>query len=136
MSKIEWIYKCGNDWKYCKDGFCDRYNQLKEDHKRPAVEMSKEWFEVTGKEWSASAIATMFGDLTSSKPASCENPKPISQERFWGAVAKRLEKMCKDISEKGELPADISRKKIGRIKDAKNTLMFLLEQLEGLEGII
>jgi hypothetical protein len=26
-SKIEWIYKCGTGWEYCKDGFCERYTE-------------------------------------------------------------------------------------------------------------
>jgi hypothetical protein len=79
MKSIKWIYKCGNDWNYCKDGFCNRYNQLKEEHERPAVEMSKEWLKTTGEKWSPSAISTKFGDLTSSKPASCETGGNYSQ---------------------------------------------------------
>ena len=64
MSRIEWIYKCGNDWHYCKDGFCQKYNQLKEKHKRPAVEMAAEWKEITGKDWKPNAITQRFNKLT------------------------------------------------------------------------
>lgn len=61
--KIEWIYKCGRKYKYCRDGFTGRYNQLKEDHKRPAVEMAREWLDATGKEWKSEAIRRRFHKL-------------------------------------------------------------------------
>jgi len=70
--KIVWIYKCGTDWKYCKDGFCGRYNQLKEDHEHPAVEISKEWFEVTGREWKTDAIRKRFEKLIVTKSHTCD----------------------------------------------------------------
>ncbi len=75
LEKIIWIYPCGSEYKYCPDGFCGRYNQLKEEHKRPAVEMSKEWKEVTSEDWKPNAISTVFDRLTRTKNASCRNPK-------------------------------------------------------------
>ena len=74
--KITWIYQCGNDWNYCRDGFCDRYNQLKEDRKRPAVEMSKEWKTTTGIDWKPNAIRKQFYALTVTKGNDCNIPKP------------------------------------------------------------
>jgi N6-adenosine-specific RNA methylase IME4 len=70
---MEWIYKCGRSWKYCKDGFTGRYNELKEEHKRPAVEMSREWLEKTGREWNPKAIAMKYQRLTTTE---CGNYEP------------------------------------------------------------
>jgi N6-adenosine-specific RNA methylase IME4 len=76
MDEIKWIYPCGSGWEYCDDGFCGRYNQLKEDHRRPAVEMSDEWLETTGKKWKPKSITKQFERLTTTKRRSCGTPKP------------------------------------------------------------
>lgn len=114
-NKIEWIYKCGTGWEYCKDGFCGRYNQLKEDGKHPAVEIAREWRETTGKEWKPEAIRTQFKKLTVTKShdnepceADVKRKRRIDQEKMWLAVEKRLVETIKYIERNFEPPVKTS----------------------------
>jgi len=116
--KIVWIYKCGSDWKYCKDGFCGRYNQLKEDHEHPAVGISKEWFEVTGREWKPDTIREQFRKLTVTKSDGCDvsankeqelkQKKKIKQDVMWKKVDSKLNEILEYIANNYESPTKSS----------------------------
>jgi len=114
-NKIEWVYKCGSEWKYCKDGLCERYNQLKEIHKNPAIEMSKEWLEITGKEWKAKQITTTFIRLLRTNVRNCEpceevvkKKRKMDQELMWLSVERRLVETLKFIERNFDPPVKTS----------------------------
>jgi len=100
---IKWIYKCGRKWKYCKDGFCGRYNQLKENHERPAAKMSEEWLEKTGKEWKPGAIQVQFHKLTHTKSMSCE---PCSEPAYETKAFDNITKIVESGEKFGTIYAD------------------------------
>jgi len=97
---VDWIYKCGNDWKYCKDGFCSQYNDLKERHKRPAVEMANEWKERTGKDWKPGAIRKKFERLTVTECHDYEKPD------YETCAVSDLERIVKSNKKFGTIYAD------------------------------
>ncbi|MFO7817080.1 MAG: hypothetical protein R6V39_05305 [Desulfovibrionales bacterium] len=68
---IEWIYQAGTGCAYCKDGLCQRMNQLMEEgySQRQAAKVMEE--EAAGK-WKADTIKRMFqrfmGTFVPTKP--------------------------------------------------------------------
>lgn len=81
--ETSWIYPCGSGWSYCKDGFCQRYNAIKEEGGHPAAVMSQEWEEATGQEWKSDAIRKQFQTLTVRK----SHGKPTDTEKLFKQLA-------------------------------------------------
>jgi hypothetical protein len=70
---IEWIYQAGTGCAYCKDGLCQRMNQLMENgHSQRSAARAME-DECEGK-WTAQTIENNFRNWTA--PNLVQNPKP------------------------------------------------------------
>ncbi len=108
----QWIYKCGNDWKYCRDGFCQRYLEFKEMGVHEADAMSKEWKKHTGIDWNHRAISKQFERLTATKRRS-------NKTHDFGGLKKRVGNLLKYID---RLPPARSGHLQGKINYLKTAL--------------
>ena len=102
---MEWIYQCGSAWSTCPDGLCQVYNDHKENHKNPAVEMSKEYRKKTGESMSPRKISTKYDRLISPKEG---NKKPKSQPYYWKTVERKLRSISEYMVENCRIDCNIS----------------------------
>ena len=71
---IEWVYQAGTGCAYCKDGLCQRMNQLMEEgysQRKAAVIMAEE----SGGKWTERNIREMFRLLMAKDLATPAKPK-------------------------------------------------------------
>ena len=74
---IEWVYQAGTGCAYCKDGLCQRMNQLMEDG-HSQLKASK-LMEVEAKgQWKADTIRKMFNRFVGTNVPTF--PEPLSPE--------------------------------------------------------
>ena len=76
---IEWIYQAGTGCAYCKDGLCQRMNQLMEDgySQRAAAKVMEE--EAEGR-WKADNIKKLFQNWTGENLPQKTPKQPITPE--------------------------------------------------------
>jgi len=78
---VEWIYQAGTGCAYCKDGLCQRMNQLMEDgySQRSAAKIMEG--EAEGR-WTAETIRWFFKkEVGGNQPAPNQTPTPEEQFR-------------------------------------------------------
>ena len=76
---IDWVYQAGSGCAYCKDGLCQRMNQLMEDglSQRKAAKVMEE--ESSGK-WTEETIRSMFKRFMGANAPTPKKPKEVEQK--------------------------------------------------------
>ena len=80
---ISWVFQAGESCAYCKEGLCQRMNQLMEDgysQRKAAVIMEEE----SGGKWTANNIRQMFKNLMGKTLPTPKKPKVKEAEPKGG----------------------------------------------------
>ena len=80
---INWVFQAGESCAYCKEGLCQRMNQLMEDgysQRKASVVMSEE----SGGKWTPEVVRLIFNRAMVSNDTTPKNPKAKKAEPKGG----------------------------------------------------